>query len=67
MILRQKFHGNKTIIQPERGCQKMIPNSFLQQHILVDFKYLSFCGSSGLEIFHTCNQHKNGLMPKNSW
>jgi len=35
--------------------------------MLVDFKYPFLCGSFGLEICHTCYQHKDGLVPKISW
>jgi len=39
---------------------------FSQLHMLVDFKYPFLCESLGLEIFHTCNQYMDGLMPKTS-
>ena len=35
--------------------------------MLVDFEYSFLCESFGLEILHTCNQHRDGLMPKNLW
>lgn len=35
--------------------------------MLVDFEYLSLYGSFELEIFHTCNQHRDGLMTKILW
>jgi len=44
-----------------------LKKSFLQQHMLVDFEYLPFCKSFVLEIWHTCYQHRDGLMPKISW
>jgi len=38
-----------------------------QQHMLVDFEYLFSNEYFGLEIWHTCYQHRDGLMPKISW
>jgi len=42
-------------------------NFFSQSHILVDFEYLFLYESFGLEICHTCYEHRNDVMPKNSW
>jgi len=35
--------------------------------MLVDVEYLFLNESFGLEIWHTCYQHREGLMKKNSW
>jgi len=35
--------------------------------MLVNFEYPFLCGSFGLEIFHTCNKHIDGLIPNISW
>ena len=39
-------------------------NCPLQQHKLVDLKYLFVGESFELEIWHTCYQHKYGFMEK---
>jgi len=42
----------------------LLKKSFSQQHMLVDFEYLSLNESFGLEIWHTYYQHRYGLITK---
>jgi len=41
-----------------------LKKSFSQQHMLVDFEYIFLNESFGYEIWHTCYQHRDGLVPK---
>jgi len=41
-----------------------LKKSFSQQHMLVDFEYIFLNEFFGLEIWHTCYQYRDGLMPK---
>jgi len=40
---------------------------FSQLRMLVDFEYLSQNETFTLEIWHTCYQHKDNVVPKISW
>ena len=40
---------------------------FSQLHMLVNLEYYFLCESFGLEVFHTCNQHKDFFTPIIPW
>jgi len=63
-MVKKQFFSSREGVKVGNSETADVFDCFSQLYMLVDIEYLDLCGSFGLEIFYTCNQYIDDLMPK---